>query len=100
MQRESAQGRATGGERLVSRLAIASSRCRRNKESPCSCREFREFDRSLASEENLDLGCFAANNIVAFDDRRDANRLRRVLFLLVHANHSAVRANENFCSAS
>ena len=44
----------------------------------------------------LNLRGFAANNIVAFDDGRDPNRFRLIFFLLIHANHTAVRANKYF----
>jgi hypothetical protein len=49
------------------------------------------FENSIALQRTKkpDLGCFAVNNIVAFDDRRNANRLGRVLILLIQANPCA-----------
>src|ERR1700733_13354267 len=38
---------------------------------------------------------FSANNIVAFDDCRHANRFTRILVLLLHANHTSVSAQED-----
>lgn len=53
----------------------------------------------LSVERNFRSGSFAANNIVALDDSGDANRLRRVFFLFIHANHASVGAHKHFGSA-
>ena len=50
-------------------------------------------------KKSLNLRSFAANNIVALDYGRDTNRFRRVFFLLIHANHTSVRAHKHFGTA-
>jgi hypothetical protein len=49
---------------------------------------------------NLVRRRFAANNVVAFNDRGDSNGFVLLFVLPVNADNAPMRTNEDFCTAS